>query len=155
MLAIEVLPATAAANTTSLYVSPAGSDSSPGTDVQPLRTIARAATLAAAGTTVIVAPGTYSEPMVSSSSGTPTGRIRFVSSVRWAAQIRTAGAYRAWLNFGNYVDIDGFDISAAGAHLGIQNEGSYVHIQNNHVHHVASTVNATACDPNGGAGIVN
>ena len=138
-----------------LYVSPTGWDSNPGTNTQPLRTIARAATLVSAGTTVYVAPGSYTDPIISSNSGTADARIRFVSTSRWGAQIRTSAAYRAWLNSGDYIDISGFDISAPDAHLGIQNEGSYARIQDNHVHDVASYIDATTCDSNGGAGIVD
>src|SRR5262245_61931814 len=42
------------------YVSPAGSDSNPGTEAQPFRTIQRAANAVGPGNTVIVEDGVYS-----------------------------------------------------------------------------------------------
>jgi hypothetical protein len=138
-----------------LYVSPDGSDSNPGTVARPLKTISRAARVAGPGMTVQVAPGSYSDPVVTTVNGTPTARIRFVSSTRGGAVIKTSGAYRAWMNRGDYVDIVGFDISAPDAHLGIQNEGSHVKTQQNHIHDIASHINDAGCDSNGGAGIVD
>ncbi|HTD88932.1 MAG TPA: DUF1565 domain-containing protein, partial [Candidatus Binatia bacterium] len=44
-----------------LYVSLQGLDVNPGTLAQPLRTITRAYGLAGPGTTIIVAPGVYSD----------------------------------------------------------------------------------------------
>ena len=44
-----------------LYVSTQGNDSNPGTSAQPFRTITRAYSLAAAGTTITVLPGVYTD----------------------------------------------------------------------------------------------
>ncbi len=44
---------------TTLYVSPSGSDSNPGTIAQPLQTISKAMSMAAAGTTIYLRGGTY------------------------------------------------------------------------------------------------
>jgi Protein of unknown function (DUF1565)/Right handed beta helix region len=136
-----------------LYVAASGSDSNTGTADQPLRTISRAAALATAGTSVSVAAGTYPEAVETSASGTASARIRFVSATRWGAQIRPRGAYRAWMNRGDFVDIVGFDVSAPDGHLGIQNEGSHVQTLQNHVHDVALHVDDAGCDANGGSGI--
>jgi hypothetical protein len=138
-----------------LYVAASGSDRNPGTAHQPLRTIAQAARTATPGTTVSVAAGDYPDRVVTRISGAATARVRFVSTTRWGAHIRTSGAEQAWLNLGDYVDIIGFDVSAPDARLGIQNEGSDVRIQHNHVHDIAVTLNAGGCNHNGGAGIVN
>jgi len=138
---------------TTLFVSTLGADTNPGTSDRPLRTIKRAAALANPGTTVSVAPGTYAEPVVSWVNGTASARVRFVSETAWAARISTSGAYRAWMNWADYVDIEGFDISAPDAHLGIQNNGSHVRTLHNHVHDVATHVDDNGCDSNGGAGI--
>jgi hypothetical protein len=138
-----------------VYVAPTGADSNPGSPDQPYRTIGRAAQAAGPGTTVNVAAGTYTDAVVTSVKGTAAARVRFVSASRWGAKLQTSGAYRPWLNHGDYVDIEGFDISAPDAHLGIQNEGSNVRIVGNHIHDVAASMNANACDSNGGAGIVN
>ena len=132
------------------YVAPQGQDSNNGSRTRPWRTIQHAAQKATPGTTVHVAPGTYPEAIVTSVSGTPGGRIRFVSDVKWGAAIRTTGAYRSWTNEASYVDITGFDISGDG-YIGLMNLGSNVRIVANHVHDVP----ARGCTGDGGAGIDN
>jgi hypothetical protein len=133
-----------------LYVGPDGRDSNPGTIDRPFKTITRAATAATPGTTVWVAPGIYREIVETSASGTPTARIRYVSSTTWGAKIRTKGPddHWSWANYGNYVDIEGFDVSNDGRG-GIANLGSHVRIVRNYVHDIP----AAGCPGNGGAGV--
>jgi parallel beta-helix repeat protein len=57
-----------------------------------------------------------------------------------------------WQNYGDYVDIIGFDISGAGS-LGIMNLGSHVRIIGNHVHDIPAR--SGCVDGMGGAGIDN
>ena len=105
-----------------LYVSPSGSDSNPGTQAKPVKTIARADALARAGYVIHVAPGTYSvaAPSLSSAgirttrSGTASARIRFQSDVKWGAKIVFSGTGMGWNSKGAYVDIEGFDITGSG-----------------------------------------
>jgi hypothetical protein len=85
-------------------------------------------------------------------SGTASGRIRFISDVKWGAKVRTTGVPQVWQNNANYVDIVGFDVSGDGR-LGILNEGSFVHIIGNLVHDIPAATNAA--DGSGGAGIDN
>ena len=40
----------------------------------------------AGGTTVHVAPGTYEGDVVTTATGTPTARVRFISDQKWAAK---------------------------------------------------------------------
>ncbi len=131
------------------YVSTSGNDSSNGSACSPWATIAHADSSVGAGATVHVAPGTY-PAITTSRSGTASARIKFVSDQKWGAKIN-ANAYTAWTNSGNYVDIEGFDVTGNGC-LGINNTGSFDRIIGNHVHNVAS---ATSCGSNGGAGIDN
>lgn len=131
------------------YVSPAGNDSNDGSERHPWATLTGAAARATGGTTIHVMPGSYGA-VVTSVSGTPAARVRFLSDKKWEARILSTGAYSAWTNNGNYVDIIGFDISGTG-NLGIANWGSGVRIVANHVHDIA----APGCPSNGGAGIVN
>ncbi|WP_051933641.1 choice-of-anchor Q domain-containing protein [Massilia sp. BSC265] len=145
---------TVAAATTSfyhLYVATTGSDSNPGTQARPFKTINKAASVAKANTTVHVAPGTYYGNVSTRLSGTSTGAIRFVSDTKWGAKIVGSGTEVMWLNNGSYVEINGFDISGPGR-LGIQNMGSNTLVTNNRVHHI--TVSG-GCTGSGGAGIVN
>lgn len=58
-ISILLIMSSAALAQTTLYVSPSGSDSNPGTISQPLQTIAKAMSMASAGTTIYLRGGTY------------------------------------------------------------------------------------------------
>ena len=140
-----------------LYVSTTGSDSNPGTQAAPVKTIARADALASAGTIIHVAAGTYrvSAPSLdnagikTSKSGTATARIKFVSDVKWGAKIIVSGTGITWDSRGSYVDIEGFDISGSGRH-GILAAGANLTMTNNFVHDL--TISG-GCNGSGGAAI--
>lgn len=149
-----------------LYVAPQGADSNPGTKASPFLTISRADASAAPGYTIHVAPGTYlvsaptlhSAGVLTSRSGTAAARIKYVSDVKWAAKILVSGTGIAWRSKGNYVDIDGFDISGSGRH-GILADGANLRITNNLVHDLTISGGCTgsggaAIDTNGGPGNV-
>jgi hypothetical protein len=147
----------AAAAVKHLYVAATGSDSNPGTQAAPLKSIARADALASAGYTIHVAPGIYKVAAPSTGSvgirtiksGTATARIKFVSDVKWGAKIVFSGTGMAWNSKGSYVDIDGFDISGSGR-IGLLAEGAKVTITRNYIHDL--TVSG-GCNGGGGAGI--
>ena len=154
----RVMPmATAAATGTHLYVATTGSDSNPGTQAKPVKTIARADALASAGYTIHVAPGVYqvaapstgSVGIRTTKSGTATARIKFVSDVKWGAKIVFSGTGMAWNSKGAYVDIEGFDISGTGR-IGILAEGGKENITKNFIHDLTVT---GGCNGGGGAGI--
>jgi hypothetical protein len=140
-----------------LYVAPTGSDSNPGTQAAPLKTIARADYRARAGYTIHVAPGIYkvsapslgSNGILTTKSGTSTARIKFVSDVKWGAKIIVSGTGVTWHSKGSYVDIDGFEISGSGRQ-GILAAGRNLTITNNFVHDL--TISG-GCNGSGGAGI--
>lgn len=142
---------------TNIYVSPTGSDSNPGTQARPVKTITRADALASAGSTVHVAAGTYyvSAPSLSNAgivtrkSGTSSARIRFVSDVKWGAKIVVSGTGITWDSRGSYVDIDGFQITGSGRH-GLLASGAYLTFKNNYIHDL--TVSG-GCNGSGGAAI--
>jgi hypothetical protein len=146
-----------AASPYDLYVAADGSDSNPGTQDAPFLTIARADSLASAGYTIHVAPGTYevSAPSANSvgirttRSGTSAARIKFVSDVKGAAKIVVSGTGITWDSRGSYVDIDGFDISGSGRH-GILAAGANLTITNNFIHDL--TISG-GCTGRGGAAI--
>lgn len=138
-----------------LYVSPQGSDTAAGTLTAPLRTIQKASSLAVPGTVVHVAPGTYSETIRTTNSGTASARIRFVSDVKWGAKIvPAAGAYTMWNVEGGYIDIDGFQITGAGSstvRVGIALIGGNSSVRNTWAHHIAEN---SGCDNKGGAALL-
>jgi len=119
------------------YVSPSGNDANNGSAAHPFATITRAAYSSTAGTTIHVLPGVYTKPVYSYYSGTAQARITFISDVKWGAKIITSGVKTSWTNYGNYVDIQGFDITGDGV-IGINDYGSYVHIIGNHAHNYAN-----------------
>jgi hypothetical protein len=153
------LPAAAAVVTTGkhLYVATTGSDSNPGTQARPVKTIARADALARAGYTIHVAPGTYkvAAPSTGSAgirtvrSGTAAARIKFVSDTKWGAKIVFSGTGMAWNSKGAYVDIEGFDISGTGR-IGILAEGGKENITKNFIHDLKVS---GGCNGGGGAAI--
>jgi len=137
-------------NRVECYVAPNGNDMWDGSSTRPWATLQHAAGNATAGETIHVAPGNYAGPVLTSRSGLPFARIRFISDKQWGAVIRSHASRATWVNDGDFVDIVGFDISGDGA-IGIFNRGSNVRIIGNHVHHISSR----GCDGNGGAGILN
>lgn len=149
-----------------LYVAPHGADANPGTENAPFLTIARADAAAAPGYIIHVKPGTYavaaptphSAGIVTRRSGTASARIRFVADVRWGARIVVSGTGIAWRSRGDYVDIEGFDISGTGRH-GILADGAHLTIKNNVIHDLTISggcngSGGAAIDTNGGAGHV-
>jgi hypothetical protein len=131
------------------YVSRGGSDTGNGSASAPWATIQHAAETAQPGAIVHVASGTYIEAIKTKTNGTSAARITFRSDTRWGAKVIAPASDSVWENRGNYVDIEGFDITG-DARLGILNLGSFVRIMGNHVHNIPAQ-----CDGNGGAGIDN
>jgi parallel beta-helix repeat protein len=136
------------------YVSPEGDDSGDGSKAHPWKTLEKAAEMVKPGVTVHVAPGLYvsDEDLRTTISGTPKAMIRYVSDVNGQALLRCtkSGNSAVWWNRGDYVEIEGFDISGNGA-LGIYNQGSHTRIIGNTIHDIP----ASGCPHDGGAGINN
>src|SRR5262249_53322882 len=131
-----IMPAVVLRATTPInayYVRPSGTDVGNGRANAPWATIQHAADNAHPGTIVHVGPGTYIGGIKSTTSGTSAARITFQSDIRWGAKVIAPTSESAWENRGNYVDIEGFDITG-DARLGILNLGSFVRIMGNHVH---------------------
>jgi Right handed beta helix region/Protein of unknown function (DUF1565) len=118
-----------------LYVATTGNDDNAGTAAAPLLTIRKAAARADPGTTVIVADGTYDAAFSTRTSGTADARITFVSASKWGAKLVGADDDQdaVWRNYGDYVDIQGFDISGTMTD-GLIQTGSYGRIVENRVH---------------------
>jgi len=71
-----------------LHVDPLGDDLGDGSEAKPIRTIQRAADLAQAGDTVLVAPGIYRERIAPPRGGKDGAPITFRSSVKHGAIVR-------------------------------------------------------------------
>ena len=112
--------------------------------------------MAKPSTIVHVAPGTYKGSFSTSANGTASGRIYFVSDVKWGAKLVPASSTSdstAWTVGGSYVTVDGFELdgqSSLGWRIGFWVSGNNIVIANNHVHHIGRV---SACDGNGGGGI--
>jgi len=123
-----------------LYVAPDGHDGRDCSSAAPCRQLERADALAGPGTTINVAPGTYS-PAILRSSGTGSAPIRFVSTERWAAAIRNAGMPRGAILTveGHHVDVEGFEVTSdVPADVdGIALAGSHSRAVGNLVHDLA------------------
>jgi hypothetical protein len=145
--------------TKNLYVAPNGSDSNPGTQTQPLKSITRADVLASAGTVVHVMPGTYtvSAPSTGAAgikttkSGTSSGHITYVSQVKGGAKLVVTGTGILWDSKGNYVDILGFDLTGSGR-IGVLAEGGNMKINQNYIHDFSVS---GGCNGGGGGAIVS
>jgi hypothetical protein len=135
------------------YVAPTGSDSNDGSATHPWATIAHSATVIGPGATVHAAAGTYTGYFTTSASGTSSSRITYISDAQWSAKIVGDLVDRStWHNYGDYVDIVGFELTSVGR-MGLYNDGSFVRYIGNHVHDIAGPTSAT-CDL-GGAGIMH
>lgn len=149
-----------------LYVSPAGLDSSDGTKAKPFRSILAASKWSQPGTVIHVAPGLYAGGFQTTASGNAGAHILYVSDVRGGARIVGAGPPEGegagWSNRGDYVDVRGFEIDGSGPHalkwqIGFYNGGSNCTFSNSIVHDILTDPTAyysAESSGNGGAGIL-
>lgn len=131
-----------------LWVATTGNDTTgTGSPSAPYATIAKAATVASAGTTIMVRPGTYSNVYMldpATKSGTTAAPIRIVSQVRWGAKIVVAGSDYAWYMgdegslHPDHYRIIGFEITAPNAKTGILVDASDVWVIDCHVYNVGN-----------------
>jgi len=141
---------------TDLYVSTSGSDTNDGTQASPFRTIVKASQAATAGSTVHVAPGTYTGGFQTKTSG-----VTYVSDEKWGAKI-VPGANnaraQAWDNRGANVTIDGFEIDGSSPQggtpwrFGVYTAGSDSVVQNVKVHDLVRDSSAWSAANSGGGG---
>lgn len=121
------------------YVNPAGDDANSGKAGFPWRTLAKAATAANAGDTVIVKAGTYDERFQPANSGSASALITFRSEVQHGAAI--SGGVD--LSRVDYVRLEGFSITNIGTGYGVQVQAYYdnahgkgIQVVGNYVHDV-------------------
>ena len=152
---------------TSCYVSTAGSDSNPGTQAAPWRTIQHAAETARAGSTVNVRAGIYEELVSINVSGNASdGFITFRSHPGEKAILDathfTPSGRQGILTIHNqsYVRIEGFEIRnfrtaqhlLAPLGISVMGSGSHIELLKNNVHHIEQTFEGRDAPGRGGNG---
>lgn len=125
------------------YVAPAGDDSNPGTEIQPWRTIQKAADALVSGETVYIKAGIYSERLIPQNSGSADNYI--VYSAYPGDEVTIDGASFDIPEWGGLVDItqkayiriSGFTVMNSGPTLhnpGISvDESNHIIIEKNYV----------------------
>ena len=157
-----VQAATQSAFAQSYYVSSSGSDTSgTGSMSSPWATISYASGHAGPGAVVHVQAGSYSGNVSTASSGTASDYITYegdnsswkpVNCARIAADhgdlSQCPQLLNEWDNSGNYVKIQGFDVTSQGIN-GIYTQGNATVIAENNVHNILPST----CNSTGGSGI--
>src|SRR5580765_2545638 len=149
------------------YVSTAGSDSNPGTETAPWRTVQHAADTARAGSTVNVRGGIYEELVSINVSGNASdGFITFRSdpgetAVLDATRLTPAGRQGVvTIHNQSYLRIEGFEVrnfhtserrlSPLG--ISVMGSGSHIELLKNNVHHIEQTFEGRDAPGRGGNG---
>lgn len=127
------------------YVAPNGNDSDTGTKLHPLKTFAKATSVAKAGATVFIRQGTYNERLVPVYSGTAEAPVTFASYPGDTVTITGAGIYfqqgpanDKWWNGmiqiqdRNYIKISGLRVINSDASGIVVIGSSYITIEKNY-----------------------
>jgi hypothetical protein len=115
---------------------PNASDSNPGTEALPWKTLTKAANTAQAGDTVLVRAGTYNESLTLTHSGTVDAPITF-SNHNGAAVVIDGQHSRpsnVTVQNANYVIVSGFEMVHAASNAVVLQNTQHVQVLNNHVH---------------------
>src|SRR4029077_14196390 len=149
------------------YVSTTGSDSNPGTQAAPWRTVQHAADTARAGCTVNVRGGVYEELVSINASGNASdGYVTFRSYPGEAATLDaghfTPAGRSGILTIHNrsYVRIEGFEIRnfrtaehrLAPLGISVTGAGSHIELWKNNVHHIENNFPGRDAPGSGGNG---
>lgn len=161
------VPACFAQKNASFYVSTTGSDTNPGTQTAPWRTVQHAADVARAGSTINVRGGVYAELVTIKSSGNAAdGYITFRSfpgetAVLDAEHFTPSGRSAVLtIHDKSYVRIEGFEIRnyrTAEHHLAplgisVMGAGSHFELLRNNVHNIENTFQGRDRPGSGGNG---
>jgi parallel beta-helix repeat protein len=130
-----LLASTASAEAATLYVDRGNtscSDSGSGSATQPFCTIGAAATRAGAGTTVVVASGTYAENVTAANSGTSVAPIVFTTAP--GASVTVSGQAHGFTISGkSWVTVQGFNVTNTTGDGFYVINSSNVTISGNHI----------------------
>jgi hypothetical protein len=151
------------------HVSPTGSDSNPGSEARPFRTIQKAADGVKPGDTVLVDDGVYaySGPndchgkvvVCVSRGGAPDNWVVFRSKNKWGAKI-DGGDGKAGSGFvvqggASYVRIQDFEmtglanVNGSAGGIDLFDGGSYFQVIGNHIHNIGRVCTNTSNGQNG------
>lgn len=119
---------------TTYYVSVDGSNSGDGSAAAPYRTISKAMWKLQAGDEVVVKPGTYTEMVRVSASGTAGNYTTIRSEVPGAAKIDATGQDFGVHIQGDYIKVSGFEIANANGAGVTANRVHHAIISDNIVH---------------------
>src|SRR5215470_5964986 len=151
------------------HISPTGSDSNPGSEARPFRTIQKAADSVKPGDTVLVDDGVYaySGPndcygkvvVCVSRGGSPDNWVVFRSKNKWGAKLDggngKAGAGFVVQGGASFVRIQDFEMTGLanvdGSASGIDlfDGGSYFQVIGNHIHNIGQVCTNTSNGQNG------
>jgi hypothetical protein len=146
------------------HVSPTGSDSNPGSEARPFRTIQKAADSVKPGDTVLVGDGVYaySGPndchgkvvICVSRGGSPDKWVVFRSKNKWAAKIDggngKAGSGFAVRGGASYVRIQDFEmtglanVDGSAGGIDLFDGGSHFQVIGNHIHNIGRVCTNTS-----------
>ena len=98
------------------YVSPSGNNGNSGSSAQPFRTINKACSVVNPGDTIWIRDGTYNENVSIHRSGNSANYIYIKSVNKWGAKVIGSGAYNGFDINGNYIEIDGIELTNPNGH---------------------------------------
>jgi parallel beta-helix repeat protein len=123
-------PSSFNASSTTYYVAPNGNDSNPGKQLQPWRTIQKAANNMTAGDSVVVMPGNYDERVHITTSGASGAPITY--------QAEGTVIMKGFTILADYITIEGFDITDTDNSWsngwGIFVQGSHCVLKSNYIY---------------------
>jgi len=137
----------AAGNT--YYVAVTGSDTNPGSISEPFKTIQKGASVLAAGDTLLIRSGTYTEKVNIKNSGSSAGFItikNYPGEKVIVSGANTSGANLSIVNK-SYIRIEGLELSNNSGNdtpmgISIEGAGTSIQIVNNKVYDITSNSNA-------------
>jgi hypothetical protein len=121
--------------------APGASDTNPGTEEKPFKTVQHAADTARPGDTIYVMAGKYDERVKVKAGGTEGKPVVFVARPRRSA---TVGGFD--LEAG-YIRVEGFEITADKPTTAVQLHASHCEIADNYIHDMIAAVSGTTGKP--------
>jgi len=146
LIAIQAFVCTVAlAGTGTTYVvdraAPGASDTNPGTEAEPFKTVQRAADAAKPGDTIYVMAGKYDERIKVKAGGTEGRHVAFMARPRRSVTVRGFDLQAS------YIRVEGFEITADKPATAVQLHASHCEILDNFIHHMMVAVNGTVGRP--------